>query len=63
MLPTFFGYSSNDFFQPKLKKWWDFMNSEVTVAQDVREEIEAALKGWKESKRWDPIVLEMSRSI
>jgi len=61
ILPKFFGYSEKTIFKPNIKRWFDFMSSEVEAASEVRSEIESGLDSWNAAKRWDPIVAEYSK--
>ena len=59
MLPEFFAWEQSEVLGPRLMKWWNFMSKEVQVAMIVRDEIENALGGWRNNKRWDPILEEL----
>eukprot|EP01041_Mallomonas_annulata_P014090 gene14090-29976_t len=61
MLPQFFGWKETDILGPRLIEWFNFMNT-VPFAAEIKEEIEAPLRGWKESNRWAPIIEEMNKT-
>lgn len=59
MLPQFFGITSKDLFKPSLMRWFDFMCNDISISKEIKEEIEVALIGWRENKRWDAIIAEI----
>ena len=60
MLPRFFGVDTGGRF-PKTQAWFEFMSGERAnpVGKRIREEMTAALEGWEEGGRWDPILEEI----
>ncbi|CAM9326253.1 unnamed protein product [Heterosigma akashiwo] len=55
MLPKF-GYETDAFFGPKLKRWWEHMTTSEAVAMRIHAEVLGALDGWEAAGRWDTIL-------
>jgi hypothetical protein len=60
MLPRFFDVQVPG---SLLRDWFERLSSSDSSANQVREEIEVALRNWEAAKRWEPILDEKKRSL